>query len=301
MSDWWVYILKCSDGTYYCGITKDVDNRVRVHNSGKGSRYTRGRLPVTLLEKRGGLTESEARKYEFALKRLPKDRKVKKLVKGIKFQGPRDPSLSVEERAWSYVDKSGGPNACWPWTGHVSKRHYNKPSFNHHHELRKGKIFVVKVWAQRYIYGLHLGRKVPKHLMVFIVCGNHLCCNPAHMEMHKHGWHGNRKYDYPMTASQVELASQLWCSGSMNQQELGKQFEVSPKVVGYALSGKSHQKAVRCRKKRKHNFYKLSTEAVKAIRSLRADKVSLRTVAEMFGISVTYACKVARKKLLADV
>jgi len=48
---YYVYILECSDGSYYTGITNNIDNRIKRHNAGKGSRYTRCRLPVKLLYK----------------------------------------------------------------------------------------------------------------------------------------------------------------------------------------------------------------------------------------------------------
>lgn len=49
MNGWFVYLLECADGTTYIGATTDVVRRVRQHNSGRGSRYTRGRRPVVLL------------------------------------------------------------------------------------------------------------------------------------------------------------------------------------------------------------------------------------------------------------
>lgn len=45
----WMYILECSDGSYYVGSTKNLDQRFMQHQSGKGSRYTSGRLPVKLV------------------------------------------------------------------------------------------------------------------------------------------------------------------------------------------------------------------------------------------------------------
>ncbi len=45
----WMYILKCADGSYYVGSTKNLDLRFVQHQSGKGSRYTSGRLPVELV------------------------------------------------------------------------------------------------------------------------------------------------------------------------------------------------------------------------------------------------------------
>jgi putative endonuclease len=45
----WMYILECADGSYYVGSTKNLDQRMKQHQSGKGSRYTSGRLPVKLV------------------------------------------------------------------------------------------------------------------------------------------------------------------------------------------------------------------------------------------------------------
>ncbi|MCF6190867.1 MAG: GIY-YIG nuclease family protein [Cocleimonas sp.] len=45
----WIYILKCSDNSYYTGSTKDLELRLAQHNIGKGSHYTQNRLPVTLV------------------------------------------------------------------------------------------------------------------------------------------------------------------------------------------------------------------------------------------------------------
>jgi predicted GIY-YIG superfamily endonuclease len=44
-----VYMVRCADGTLYTGLARDPDARVRVHNSGKGAKYTRARLPVSLV------------------------------------------------------------------------------------------------------------------------------------------------------------------------------------------------------------------------------------------------------------
>lgn len=45
---WWVYLLWCSDGSLYCGVTRDVAARLAKHNAGRGSKYVRSRLPATL-------------------------------------------------------------------------------------------------------------------------------------------------------------------------------------------------------------------------------------------------------------
>jgi len=45
---WYVYLLECSDSSLYCGITNDLEKRIATHNSGKGAKYTKVRLPVKL-------------------------------------------------------------------------------------------------------------------------------------------------------------------------------------------------------------------------------------------------------------
>lgn len=64
------YILKCSDGTFYSGATKDLNKRLEIHNSGKGAKYTRGRLPVTLLYSEKFKTFGKALSREAEVKRF---------------------------------------------------------------------------------------------------------------------------------------------------------------------------------------------------------------------------------------
>jgi putative endonuclease len=67
---WCLYVLRCKDGTLYCGITNDLKRRIAQHNAGKGARYTRGRGPVKLLRSWPQKDQSAALKAEFAFKRL---------------------------------------------------------------------------------------------------------------------------------------------------------------------------------------------------------------------------------------
>jgi predicted GIY-YIG superfamily endonuclease len=69
---WTVYIVRCSDDSLYTGIAKEVDRRVREHNTGRGAAYTRARRPVTLVYREPGFTRSRALTREFAIKRLPR-------------------------------------------------------------------------------------------------------------------------------------------------------------------------------------------------------------------------------------
>jgi putative endonuclease len=76
MSNWTLYILKCSDGSLYTGITTDLEKRLKYHNEGKASKYTRSRLPVKLAYKRSLKDESSARKEEARIKGLPRKAKL---------------------------------------------------------------------------------------------------------------------------------------------------------------------------------------------------------------------------------
>lgn len=77
--EWGVYLLRCSDGSYYTGIAKDVKDRLRRHNAGKGAAYTRTRRPVRLLVRREGYTRSQALVLEAKIKSLPRPKKLKTL------------------------------------------------------------------------------------------------------------------------------------------------------------------------------------------------------------------------------
>jgi putative endonuclease len=71
-----VYIVRCSDGTYYTGIAIDVDKRLHEHNhSPKGARYTRSRRPVTLVYSEEQSDRSRAQKREYAIKRMTRKEK----------------------------------------------------------------------------------------------------------------------------------------------------------------------------------------------------------------------------------
>jgi putative endonuclease len=68
-ANWYVYLVRCSDNSLYCGATTDPVTRILRHNHGRGAKYVRGRTPVTLVAVRGGLTKSAALKLEAQVKR----------------------------------------------------------------------------------------------------------------------------------------------------------------------------------------------------------------------------------------
>lgn len=74
--DWVVYLLECRDGSLYCGATNNIENRIATHNSGKGSKYTRSRLPVTLMLTSKLLPKWDALKLERAVKKQKTNEKV---------------------------------------------------------------------------------------------------------------------------------------------------------------------------------------------------------------------------------
>ncbi len=74
---WKVYILQCSDNTLYTGITDDIDKRLKIHNLGKGAKYTRSRRPVQLLYEECCSSKSSALQREIQIKRLPRSDKLK--------------------------------------------------------------------------------------------------------------------------------------------------------------------------------------------------------------------------------
>jgi putative endonuclease len=72
----WVYLLRCADGTLYCGWTVDLEQRLAAHNAGRASRYTRSRLPVELAWSQAQPDYSAARREEARIKRLTRTRKL---------------------------------------------------------------------------------------------------------------------------------------------------------------------------------------------------------------------------------
>ena len=72
----WVYLLRCADGTLYCGWTVDVEGRLAAHNAGRASRYTRSRLPVTLAWSAQHADRTAARREEARIKALPRAEKL---------------------------------------------------------------------------------------------------------------------------------------------------------------------------------------------------------------------------------
>lgn len=77
----YVYILECSDKSLYTGWTVDIDKRVKVHNEGKASKYTRGRLPVRLVHLEEYDDKIQAQKREWEIKQFSRKKKLQLINK----------------------------------------------------------------------------------------------------------------------------------------------------------------------------------------------------------------------------
>lgn len=78
---WFVYMLRCGDGTLYTGVTDNVERRLAAHRSGKGAKYTRGRGPLKLVYQEEVPDKSAALQREYQIKQLTKQKKEALLAK----------------------------------------------------------------------------------------------------------------------------------------------------------------------------------------------------------------------------
>jgi len=75
-SHWFVYLVECSDGTFYCGSTNNLEKRIRTHNEGRGAKYTTSRKPVKLVYSEECSNKSEALKREYQIKKMKRNLKL---------------------------------------------------------------------------------------------------------------------------------------------------------------------------------------------------------------------------------
>ncbi len=77
MAECWTYILRCADGTLYTGWTNDLERRLRAHNAGTASKYTRTRRPVELAYREEHGDKREAMRREWEIKQLSREEKLR--------------------------------------------------------------------------------------------------------------------------------------------------------------------------------------------------------------------------------
>jgi len=82
---WFTYMVRCNDNSLYTGVTTDLTRRVNEHNSkSKGAKYTRNKQPVVLVYHKAQDNRANACKYEYTLKKLPKNKKEQLVTHAIK-------------------------------------------------------------------------------------------------------------------------------------------------------------------------------------------------------------------------
>lgn len=82
-----VYILECSDGTFYTGYTNDLQNRLKTHNSGKGAKYTRTRIPCKIVYYEIFSDKSSAMKREYQIKHNLTRKDKETLIRSNQYHG----------------------------------------------------------------------------------------------------------------------------------------------------------------------------------------------------------------------
>lgn len=166
---------------------------------------------------------------------------------------------SVEERFWSKVDKSAGPDACWPWTGHRNVKGYGR--FN------KGdrRLAVASRWVWEQSHG-----PVPEEMFVCHHCDNPPCCNPAHLFL---GTRLDNAADMVRKGRQASRArlGDYAARGDRN----GMRTHPERRAVG-----------------ERNAFAKLTTSAVLEIRRLAANGVSHMALGPMFSIHPYHALRI---------
>ena len=79
------YVVSCKDNSLYAGYTNNLNRRIKLHNEGKGAKYTRARRPVKLVYSKGFPTKSEALKAEYAYKQWNRKNKLNYLIKEVSY------------------------------------------------------------------------------------------------------------------------------------------------------------------------------------------------------------------------
>lgn len=93
----YTYILECMDGTYYTGWTNNLEKRLKDHNDGKGAKYTKARLPVSLIYYEEFQTKEEAMRREYAIKHMTRNEK-KQLISEYRKQSRSKLEFVVEDK-----------------------------------------------------------------------------------------------------------------------------------------------------------------------------------------------------------
>jgi hypothetical protein len=153
---------------------------------------------------------------------------------------PRWAETTLEERFWSKVDKSGGPDACWPWKAFKHPKGYG------HFAIGGGRIKR----AHRLAWELSSG-EITNGLYVCHKCDNPACVNPAHLFLGTNqdniadaenkgrsilkAQKGDKHPRHKLTEEQVKHLRMLYAEGPVNYVELAKQYGVTRSAIEHAV------------------------------------------------------------------
>ncbi len=107
----YTYLLECSDHSFYCGWTNDLDKRVMAHNSGNGAKYTKSRRPVALVYYETYETKEAAMKREAAIKRMSRREKERLISGGPESDGGLKLGCGSESDGGQIRGRAGNPGA----------------------------------------------------------------------------------------------------------------------------------------------------------------------------------------------
>jgi len=154
------------------------------------------------------------------------------------------------ENFWSYVDKSGGDSACWPWRGAKTGPGYGVHEFRWPDGKRRDG-------AHRIALSLAQGRYITDGLDVLHSCDNKPCCNPAHLSegtksrnmreayernlIQPTGFHGESVHSSKLTLVQVKAIVAAWNIGFRNS-EIAELFHVSRAAISHIVAGRAWRK-----------------------------------------------------------
>lgn len=204
---------------------------------------------------------------------------------------------TVVERLNRFVDRSAGPDGCWPWTRSCTPY---------------GQIWdgARNVPAHRFAYELASGRAIPDGLEVLHSCDNPPCCNPAHLSVGSHARNmaemsqrdrassGERSARARLSAVDVTRIRQLADNGVLHT-EIAAAVGIHPSTVSRIARGKRRPDAggTPGSRRRRH----LTDDQVAAIRQLRAAGVPVGELAVRFGISGPYVSQLTtgRRRITA--
>ncbi len=107
----YTYLLRCADGSLYCGWTNDLKKRLKAHNAGRGSKYTRSRTPVKLVWWESFETREEAMSREFHIKRMRRSEKLKLTEAFFPYDGEEGEDPRERKTNEVVEDDAGGTAA----------------------------------------------------------------------------------------------------------------------------------------------------------------------------------------------